>query len=170
MSVAAFTVAVIAGLMIAEWRVSIRHERDLLARGAIAPREPGYPVMAILYPCCFLAMGIEGAARHAGVTFVFGSGVVLFVAGKAIKYWAMATLGERWTFKVHVLPGVPLVAAGPYRYLAHPNYVGLLGELAGTALMTAARITGPLALLAFGVVLWRRVRFEERALSTHGRT
>ena len=44
-----------------------------------------------------------------------------------------------------VVPGDPLVASGPYRYLRHPNYVGVVGELVGAALMTRALITGPLA-------------------------
>src|ERR1019366_8496563 len=55
-SVTAFTIAMVVGLMLAERRVSDRHERALLDRGALAPAEPGYLVMAVLYPACFVAM------------------------------------------------------------------------------------------------------------------
>jgi len=63
-----------------------------------------------------------------------------------------------------ILPGMPLIRYGPYRYLSHPNYVGVAGELVGTAMMMTAAISGPVMCAAFGVVLWGRVRFENRVL------
>jgi methyltransferase len=65
---------------------------------------------------------------------------------------------------VIVEPGRPLVRTGPYRYVAHPNYIAIVGELAGTALMAGAVAAGPLAVLGFGLLLWGRVRFENRVL------
>jgi methyltransferase len=156
--------AIVMGLMLAESRVSSRHERALLARGAEAPPEPQYPAMAITYPVAFASMGLEGAWRHAGFSPWVLSGVLLFAAGKALKYWAIASLGERWTFRVLILRGAPLVEDGPYRYLAHPNYVGVVGELLGATLVTGAVVCGPLMTLVFAALLWRRIRFEERAL------
>ena len=55
--------------------------------------------------------------------------------------------GACWTFRVIVVPGTTLVASGPYRFMRHPNYVAVVGELVGVALMTGARVTGPLATL-----------------------
>jgi len=95
------------------------------------------------------------------------SGAVVFAAAKAIKYWAIATLGDRWTFKVLVLPGAPLVTGGPYRWLRHPNYVGVVGELVGAALMAYAPLAGAVSVLLFGVLLIARIRVEERALMQH---
>ena len=63
-----------------------------------------------------------------------------------------------------VLPGAPLVTSGPYQYVAHPNYIGVIGELAGTAMMMGARVSGPVMLALFGAVLWARIRFETRVL------
>ena len=68
-----------------------------------------------------------------------------------------------------VLPGVTLVSSGPYRYIAHPNYVAVVGELLGAAMMMSAWITGPIALAAFGAALAARVRVERRALRDLGR-
>jgi methyltransferase len=65
---------------------------------------------------------------------------------------------------VLVLPGTPLVSTGPYRFMRHPNYLGLLGEIAGVALMMRAPITGFLSGLAFGALLIARIRVEERML------
>jgi len=163
--------AVIFGLMIAEARVSRVHERALRARGAVAPSGDVYTALSITYPAAFLAMTLEGAwrasqtpAATAGAPNWFLSGVLLFVAGKGLKYWAIRSLGERWTFKVFVLPGLPLVTTGPYRYIEHPNYLGLAGELVGAAMMCGAPVAGALGSLAFGLVLWMRVRFEAGVL------
>jgi methyltransferase len=98
------------------------------------------------------------------------AGAMLLVAAKAIKFWAIATLGRRWTYRVLVLPGAPLVASGPYRFVRHPNYVGVVGELIAMALLSGARITGPLAVLVFGWLLVRRIAAEERALGLGART
>jgi methyltransferase len=159
-----FTLSVIAGMMLAEARLSASNERALRARGARAPSEPQYPVMAVLYPLSFIAMAAEGAWRGAGVSPWLASGALMFAASKALKYWAIGSLGERWTFRVLVLPGAPLVQGGPYRYVAHPNYIAVVGELAGMAMMMHALVSGPVALTLFGFVLWRRVRFETEAI------
>jgi methyltransferase len=71
---------------------------------------------------------------------------------------------------VLVLPGAPLVSGGPYRLVRHPNYVGVVGELVAMALLSGARITGPLAVLGFGWLLLRRIAAEERALGLGART
>lgn len=170
MNTVALVFAVIAGLMLAELRVSRAHERRLRARGAFRPPGDVYPAMAVLYPAAFLGMAVEGFWRASAAPGTpegpnwFLSGALLFVAAKALKYWAVHALGERWTFKVFVVPGVPLVTTGPYRYLAHPNYFALLGELAGAAMMCGAPVAGIVGSLAFGVVLWMRVRFEATVL------
>jgi methyltransferase len=168
-----FVCALVFGLMLAETRVSVRNERALRARGAIEPRGDVYLAMLILYPLAFGLMGIEGISRsRAPAEVVAGSpqpawwlaGILLMVASKALKYWAIASLGERWTFRVLVLPGLPLVRQGPYRYVNHPNYIAVVGELVGMALMMSAWITGPLMTLAFGVALLMRLKVETAAL------
>lgn len=175
MNTVTFVLAVIVGLLLAEARVSWRHERELRARGAVEPPGDVHSLLAILYPGAFVVMGLEGLYRAASASghAVAGaapgpswlaSGVVLFVASKALKYWAIRSLGTRWSFRVLVLPGVPLVTSGPYQYVRHPNYIAVMGELVGTAMMVGARVTGPVMVALFGAALWARIRFEERAL------
>jgi methyltransferase len=166
-----FTSGVIVGAMLAEARISARHDRGLRARGAVEPPCDPYRIMAILYPSAFALMIAEGLYREAAATpsppgapSWFASGLLLFVAAKAIKYWAIHALGDRWSFRVMVLRGAPLVTTGPYRYVAHPNYIGVVGELAGTAMMMEAVVTGPIGIVLFGFVLWKRIRCEETAL------
>lgn len=171
MDLIAFVVALALGLMMAEARVSSANERALLARGARAVPGDWYPVVAIVYPAVILAMGVEGFVRAAqqvpaadhGPAW-FASGALLFLASKGLKYWAIRALGERWTFRVLVLPGVPRVTDGPYRYIAHPNYLAVVGELAGTAMMCGAKNSGVVCVAGYASIMWMRARFEDRAL------
>jgi methyltransferase len=109
-------------------------------------------------------MAIEGAITGSELGPMTFAGVSLMFAAKALKFWAIASLGIRWSYKVLVVPGLPLVSAGPYRWFRHPNYIAVVGELIAMALMTRARVTGPLGTLFFGWLLVRRIAAEERAL------
>lgn len=160
----AMALAVVLLLMLGELWLSMRHERALRARGACEASDPVYATMRWAYPAVFVVMAVEGALSPAVPAAVLGTGIVVFIAGKAIKTWAIASLGERWTYKVLVLPGVPLVTDGPYRFVRHPNYVGVIGELIGMALITGARVTGPLGVVFFSWLLVRRILAEDRAL------
>jgi methyltransferase len=150
--------------MLGELRVSTRNERLLRARGAIEPPDAVYSTMRWAYPAVFIAMAIEGMLFDSVPRPVLAAGIAIFAIAKVVKFWAITTLGERWTYKVLVLPGVPLVTSGPYRFVRHPNYVGVVGELVGVALITGARVTGPLGLILFSWLLMRRIQAEDRAL------
>jgi methyltransferase len=120
--------------------------------------------MRILYPAVLVAMLAEGAVRGTPSTGVLAAGIIVFALAKLVKWSAILALGRSWTFRVVVVPGDRLVTTGPYRYLRHPNYLGVVGELAGVALMTGAFFSGSLALLVFGALLLKRIAVEERAL------
>jgi methyltransferase len=150
--------------MILESRRSRANDRALRALGAREPDDDVYRVMQVVYPACFVAMVAESWLRQRtfGSTFVAGAGV--FAAAKLLKYWAIATLGSRWTFRVLVPPGSTRILTGPYRVMRHPNYVGVAGELLGMALMAQAPVTGTIGVIAFATLLLARIRVEERAL------
>jgi methyltransferase len=155
--------------MILEALRSTRNERRLRAAGAIEPAGDVYAVMQVAYPASFAAMIGEAWLRDPAISpHAIGGGLV-FSLSKALKYWAIGTLGTRWTFRVLVPPGSDRITAGPYRHLRHPNYVAVAGELAGMALMARSTIAGPLAIALFGTLIVLRIRIEERALrSTRG--
>jgi len=155
--------------MILEAARSRSNERSLRSRGAIEPADDVYPFMQIAYPACFLAMAAEAWVRQANVGLLFAAGAAVFAAGKALKYWAIATLGWRWSFRVLVVPGAPLLHSGPYRWLRHPNYLGIAGELVGMALMAAAPVAGATSIVVFGALMLARIRVEERALEACAR-
>jgi methyltransferase len=162
--------------MLIEARLAALNERAQLARGGVEPAGDVYAVMRVAYPAVFLAMVAEGAWRGSSSSvFSFVSsvsaiaGFVLFVTAKLLKTWAIISLGRAWTFRVIVRPGVPLVASGPYRWLRHPNYVAVAGELVGAALMSGARVAGPVGTVLFLFLMFKRMSVEERALAACGR-
>lgn len=154
----------VAGPMLVEARRAARNEQAQRARGGIEPPDDVYRLMQVAYPGVFLVMIAEGALRPSPPAGVVAAGLVLFSLGKALKWWAILTLGQCWTFRVIVVPGMRLARRGPYRLLRHPNYVGVLGELAGAALVAGALVSGPLGTLLFGALMVRRMRVENRAL------
>jgi methyltransferase len=158
---------VVPWLLLETWK-SARQARALRAAGAVEPPDDPYRAMAVVYPGMFVAMTAEGVAGPQACATLVASGIGVFLAGKLLKWWAILSLGRFWSFRVLVLPGATLVTGGPYRWLRHPNYVGLLGEIAGVALMMRAPITGILSAIVFGALLLRRIRVEERMLAHAG--
>ena len=164
MMIALATLAAVGLAMIGESRRSRRLARALLARGASDPPGDVYRQMQVAYPACFLAMALEGGVTGVAPSVTLLIGAVMLVAAKGLKYWAIVTLGDRWTFRVLVPPGASRVHGGPYRWMAHPNYVAVVGELGGMALMMSAWFTGPVAIAGFGALIWRRIGVERKAL------
>ena len=156
-------------MMLGELWWSKANERVLLALGAVEADDKVFRTMRWAYPGVFIAMAAEGAWVGVAVGPLTLAGLALLVASKALKFWAIASLGTRWTYRVLVFPDAPLVTTGPYRLLRHPNYVAVVGELIAMALMTGARITGPLGLAFFGWLLFRRITAEERAIGLESR-
>ena len=157
------------GSMVAEARRAAANERAQRARGGLEPPGDVYGLMQIAYPVSFLAMLAEGAWRGAAPAPLFAAGALVFAAAKALKWWAILTLGPFWTFRVIVIPGTTRVVSGPYRFVPHPNYVAVVGEFVGIALMAGARVSGPAALLVFAALLVKRIAVEERALRASAR-
>src|SRR3989442_1792492 len=90
--------------------------------------------------------------------------VVLFVAAKGLKLWAIRSLGDLWTMRVVLSHPLRVVTGGPYRHVRHPNYVAVLFEVTTLPLAGGAWITAAAAGAAFLALLGARVRTEERAL------
>jgi methyltransferase len=154
----------VAAFMILEARRAATNEHVQRARGGIEPSGDVYRLMQLAYPGIFVAMLVEGAlggGTIAGGWFV--AGLAIFAAAKLLKWWAIATLGPFWTFRVIVVPGSSSVDTGPYRILTHPNYVAVVGEIVGVTMMMRAWVSGPIALVVFGTLLLRRISVENRA-------
>jgi methyltransferase len=150
--------------MAIEARRAARNERVQVARGGFEPAGDVYRLMQVAYPAAFAAMLAEAALRGAPAGVLMAMGLAVFAMGKALKWWAILTLGQAWTFRVIVVPAGRRVRSGPYRYFDHPNYIGVVGELLGAALMTGAQIAGPFSTILFSLLMLKRVAVENRAL------
>ena len=165
--VAALVTTAVLLLMLVELQLSLFNEKSLRAKGAVEPPDDVIGWMRVAYPGAFVLIGIEAAVGGPLSRNWVVAGLLLFGWAKALKFWAMAHLGSRWTFRVLVLPGAPLVRTGPYRLLRHPNYVAVIGEIVAVAVALQAPVAGVVATLGFGWLIWRRVQVEERALAGH---
>ena len=158
------TIVAVLLLMAGEAVLSRFNERVLRARGAIEPEGDVIGAMRWLYPGSFIVMGIEGTLTGPAPPNVLIGGLALFGLAKALKVWAISALGSKWSYRVLVVPGDPLVKSGPYRFISHPNYLAVVGEFISVAAIIWAPISGVLATLAFGRLMLARIRIEDRAL------
>lgn len=152
-----------------ELMLSRRNVRRALARGGRLVREPlVWPAMVALHAMFLVAPPLEAMAlARPFVPALAGPALAVAAAAMALRYWAIATLGPRWSTRVVAVPGEPAVAAGPYRFLRHPNYLAVALELAALPLVHAAWLSAVVFSLANAALLARRVRAEEALLVEH---
>ena len=144
---------------LAELWLSQRNTQRLLARGAHEAAPGHYPFIVLLH------------ASWLAVLWVFGPGppiemipLVIYALLQIGRIWVIATLGERWTTRIIILPGAPLVKTGPYRWLDHPNYLIVIGEIAVLPLVFGLPMVSILFSVLNGLLLWVRITCENRAL------
>lgn len=164
LAIALLTTVACLLIMAGEAVLSSFNERMLRARGAIEAEGDVIGAMRWAYPGAFVVMGIEGALTGPAPRDVLMFGLALFGLAKALKIWAISSLGSKWSYRVLVVPGEPLVTSGPYRFIPHPNYLAVTGEIVSVAAIVWAPISGIIAALGFGWLMIARIRVEDRAL------
>jgi methyltransferase len=163
----AFTVLVVAVALqrLFEVGLSRRHERALRARGAVESAAGQLPVMVVLHGAWLLAMlGEVWMRRPPFRPWLAAAALLVFAAGQALRWGAIAALGPRWTIRVLTLPSAAPVTTGVYRYLRHPNYLGVVLEIASLPLVHGAVWTALIFSIANALMLRARIRSEESAL------
>lgn len=134
--------------------------RRLLALGAVEYGRSHYPLIVAVHAAWLASLWWLAPARLIHWPFL-----ILFALLQFGRLWVIRTLGARWTTRIIVVPGAPLVTGGPFRFVSHPNYLVVIGEIAVLPLVFGL---WPLALvfsLLNAAVLWVRVRAENRALA-----
>jgi methyltransferase len=159
-------IAAVAVGRLAELLVSRRHEERLRARGAIEVGAGHYPAMVAVHAGLLVGAPFEVLALERPLLAPLAVAMLLLVmATTALRQWVIFTLGDRWTTRVLVLPGAPLIAGGPYRWLSHPNYLAVALEVPALALVHSAWLCALLFGAANLLVLARRLQVEEGALA-----
>ena len=142
-----------------ELLLSKRNTRRLLERGAHEVAPGHYPLIVAVHVMWLAALWWFAPGRP-----IDGFWLAIFVLLQIARIWVIATLGERWTTRIIILPDAPLVARGPYRWVNHPNYLVVISEIAVLPLVWEL---WPVALLFSALnaaVLSIRIREENRAL------
>ncbi len=138
-----------------------RNHRVLAAKGAVEFGWRHYPALVALHAGWLVALLVTIDPK----TPVSVPLLAVFVLLECGRVWVIATLGSRWTTRIMVVPGAKRIRTGPYRYLDHPNYLIVCGEIAVVPLMFGA---WPLALVASVLnllALRTRIRIENQALA-----
>ena len=145
---------------LAELRLAERNKGRLLARGAVEHGRGHYPFIVALHASWLATLWWWAPGRPISVPLL-----VLFALLQAGRVWLIASLGERWTTRIIVLPGAPLVRRGPYRFVDHPNYVIVTAEIAVLPLVFGLVDIALVFSALNAVVLAIRIRAENRALA-----
>ncbi len=131
----------------------------LLARGAREYASEHYPFMVALHAAWLIGLWLFAIGRP-----IDPGWFLLFMLLQGLRLWVLATLKGRWTTRIIILPGAALVTRGPYRFLSHPNYAIVIGEIAVLPLAFGLPVYAAIFSLLNGIILAIRIRAENACL------
>ena len=159
MTVNIVILAVVTLQRLGELYLSRRNTSRLLAQGAREHAPGHYPLIVALHAAWLACLWLFGLK-----SMIDPFWLALFVITELTRIWTLASLGPRWTTRIIVLPDVPLVRRGPYRWLNHPNYWIVVAEIAIFPLVFGLWKIALIFSILNGALLSVRIREENRAL------
>jgi len=162
---AEFILAVVTLQRAGELVISSYNTRKLVARGAVEVAARQYPLIVAVHAAWLISLWILGRDQPVNM-----AALLLYLVLQGFRFWVMWTLGSRWTTRIIVLPGRPLVSAGPYRFLSHPNYAVVAGEIAVLPLVLDLPLPAAVFTILNAAVLAMRIAAENRALAASRET
>jgi methyltransferase len=145
--------------------VARRNTQRLIARGAIEISAGHYPLVVAVHAAWLISLWLFGRDQP-----VSAIALAAYLVLQGLRGWVFWTLGARWTTRIVVIPGETLVTAGPYRYLSHPNYAVVTGEIAVLPLVLYLPWLAAIFTALNAAVLAIRIRAENRALAASRET
>jgi methyltransferase len=158
-------VLLVACERVAELVVSLRNAKWSFAQGGVESGRGHYPFMVALHTLLLAACMVEALHRP----FIPALGWTMFAVvllSQGLRWWCISVLGHQWNTRVIVVPGLHLVAGGPYRWIRHPNYVAVVAEGIALPLVHTAWLTAVIFTVLNIPLLAVRIRTEETALNT----
>jgi methyltransferase len=162
---AEFILALVTLQRVGELAVSRYNTRRLLAGGAVEIAPGHYPLIVAVHAAWLTSLWVFGHDRPVNVPVL-----LCYLILQGFRWWVMRTLGSRWTTRIIVLPERPLVSAGPYRFLSHPNYAVVAAEIAVLPLVLDLPLLAAVFTILNAAILAIRIRAENRALAASGET
>jgi methyltransferase len=160
-SVLWFVLALVAVQRGVELAYAARNTRKLLAAGGVEIGARHYPLFVLLHASWLVAMAVFIAPQTPPNWWLLG----IFAVLQALRVWVVRTLGPYWTTRIITVPNAPLVRAGPYRFLRHPNYLVVVGEIAVLPLAFGAVWIALIFSVLNAALLVLRTRIEENGLT-----
>jgi methyltransferase len=157
---AAIILAFVTLQRLAELVIARRNTSRLLARGAYEVAPGHYPLIVAVHAGWLAALWWLAPGRPVNLALL-----AVFILLQLGRVWVLRTLGERWTTRIIILPGAPLVTGGPFRFLSHPNYTVVVLEIAVLPLAFGLWEVALVFSLLNAAVLAIRIRAEEQALA-----
>lgn len=162
-------VGAVAAARVIELVLARRNAGWSFARGGVEYGRGHYPWMVALHVGLLAGCVAEPVVMARAFDAVrFGVCAAVVAAAQGLRWWTIATLGRRWNTRVIVIPGLPLVTGGPFRFLGHPNYLAVATEVATLPLAGGAWITAVVGSALNGVLMAVRIPCEEAALGIRG--
>jgi methyltransferase len=162
-----FLVLAVGVERVAELIVSEQHARWAFAHGGVEYGRSHYGVIAAVHAamliCC---VGEVAVTDRPFLPWLGWPMLTVVLAAQALRWWCIASLGKQWNTRVIIMPGLPLVATGPYRWLRHPNYVAVAVEMFALPMVHTAWVTAVVFSVANLGLMAVRIPIEERALAT----
>lgn len=144
---------------LAELALAHRNARRLLARGGVEVAPGHYPAIVVLHAAWLLGLWLLAPSRVPDPVLLAVFGVLQVGRG-----WVLASLGSHWTTRIIVVPGAPQVRSGPYRFVRHPNYLIVTGEILVLPLAFGLVLFAAVFSCLNALVLWVRMQAEDAAL------
>ena len=167
LSVVAFLIllGLIGITRLAELGISRRHQQQMALRGVKKRSDAGYVWMVVLHAAVLLSAGLEVVFLHRPLVPIFAALMtVLFLLATALRWWVIRSLGAHWNVEVMASAPMGVVQTGPFRWVRHPNYLGVFVELVTLPLIHGAWITALGAAIGNALVLHHRLSIEEPVL------
>jgi len=160
-----FAIYVVIALVVVQRLVELvyaeRNTRALLARGAVEVGGAHYPLIVLLHAAWLTAIVVLLPSDAK----IYWAALILFILLQLARVWVIVTLGPYWTTRIITLEGAPLVRNGPYRFVRHPNYLVVSGEIALLPLAFGEfRVAVVFTILNAAMLAWR-IRQEDAALA-----
>lgn len=146
---------------LAELVYAHRNEARLRGRGAVEYAPEHYWMIVALHGAWLLGLWVTAVDKSPNLIWL-----LMFIVLQVLRLWVLATLKERWTTRIIVLPEGPLIRNGPYRFMRHPNYAIVAGEIFVLPMVFGFYAYAIAFTLLNGVVLAIRIRAENEALQS----
>jgi methyltransferase len=157
--------AAVGLLRLVELQISRRHQQRMLAAGAVRIAEPHFKWIVVIHTGVLIGAALEVILLKRPFLPLLGAIMfALFVASNLVRLWAVRTLGDLWNVQVMDSTRLGVVTAGPFRFVRHPNYTGVILEMISLPLIHTAWITAIVTSLAYSIALSMRLRAEESVL------